>query len=175
MDISFNSSLPNLEKYDVNLNQFNSFKHKSILDLEEEVEKSKDISLDNLHFKSSNISVEETQSDSDSYHSLTDSEEMEYEKISEIPEASKSKPIDIVNKRDDSYFVDKNEYDTSYRNESHMFYTLKNDYVLVNPNKCKTMSEPTKNLSSSFREYFNNSLNFIRQSYNYISSNNKSI
>ena len=53
-----------------------------------------------------------------------------------------------------------------------IFCSINNDYVLVN--NIKPQSEPA-NLSLSFKEYLSSSINFIKQSYNYISNNTKSI
>ena len=85
----------------------------------------------------------------------------------------RSEPININNPNVDSFSENINNISNS---KSHMFLS-KNEYIFIKNNDYSSMSDPTSNnnaLSNSFKTILNSSLHFIKQTYNYISSNNKS-
>jgi len=194
LDFSFNSSMPDLNKFNENLNQFSSFRHTSILEnadcesknlstqqtdeyqnvtTQQTDEYQNSLGLE-IQFKSNNSyeSSHDESDFSDEYHSIEDEEPdvlvASFIRDNGIP---KSEPINIEKKLtfDDNYFNVENP------TNSYMFNSL-NGFVLVNSPRHRQLSEPTRNtISSSFKDYLSNSISFLKQSYNYISSNNKSI
>lgn len=179
MEIDFTASgvntvLPNLDEFKKNQNQFNSFKHKSIVDnIKSNLEESNEIdnlSLENLHFKV-NFSQEsdEIDSESDYKSDLEDSGDntnidLECSFIDNKHSMfERSKPINIKPNKESKYVTITDDMIYSKK----IFNSINNDYVLVN--NIKPQSEP--NPSMSFKEYLSSSINFIKQSYNYISSN----
>ena len=170
LNFSISSSYPNLLEHNKQLNQFNSFRHKSILD--SEIEKS-DI-LENLNIYNSSTSDE-----SDNFKSFSDNfDDIDIESESNMDSPCsiipKSKPIDIHQSNSQYVNISSNIFNKT--TQEHMFKSINKEYVFVNPiDEHKVQSEPEKYMSSSFKDYLNSSIHFIKQSYNYISNNTKSI
>ena len=153
-NVSFNSSLPNINKYTINEKQFCSFRHKSITE------------KDNLEFKFLEDSYEckdnddylEEDSNSDDYvsadedtqlnESYNDNDKLKYASLeNELSFVEVVKPIDIPLKN--------------------------NDFIFINPKDMNTISLPNKKktITDSFREYLYSSMKIIRYSYDYMSNN----
>ena len=108
---------------------------------------------------------------SDLFHS-TDTNRDNKEENQVMCNIQRSEPININNPNNDILNDNTNNISNS---KSHMFLS-KNEYIFIKNNDYSSMSDPTNNnaLSNSFKNIVHSSLHFIKQTYNYISSNNKS-
>ena len=193
LDISIHkgSVLPKLSDFQLSREQFSQFKHKSII--EPNLDKSSEVrsienksDTDSKSSKNIKINTSDQSDQSDNIFNGEFSEEIKNDKIifehdfdesdNELGELfnsleqslnrSLSKPIDI-------------KYPEDYErksNEKKMFVS-KGDYDVVVADDYYSMSDPTttiKPVSNSFKDILNSSINFLKLSYNYISSNTKS-
>lgn len=174
LQIDMNNTLPSLSDFNLNKTQFCSFKHKSIKDID---------NLDELdsnfmpHFDSSNDTNSNTDSknssnyDSDnesemfssteSFKSTSDNTQHNQVIDTKIKKSiTKSEPINIVNS-----------------NKNRNLFVSNNTYEMINTIDYNGMSDPShnKSLTESLKGYLYSSIQFLQQSYNYISSNSKSL
>ena len=174
LQIDMNSTLPSLSEFNLNKTQFCSFKHKSIKDID---------NLDELdsnfmpHFDSSNDTNSNTDSKNSSNYDSDNESEMfssteSFKSTSDNTQhnqvidtkikkkITKSEPINIVNP-----------------NKNRNLFVSNNTYEMINTLDYNGMSDPThnKSLTESLKGYLYSSIQFLQQSYNYISSNSKSL
>ena len=165
LEISFNNSvsIPNINNYK-NDRQFCSFTYESIvqtnkLDFFENKQSNNTNSLNNIYdinfldsFGEESMSIDDTESE---YVSIDEDDLNEFRKDNtELFENNlkigKSKPINIQNNKSDEYEI----LDISQ---------IKQHSLPINTN--------TKTVTQSLKEYLYSSINLIKQSYNYVSSN----
>ena len=162
-NFSFNSSLPNINKFNINEKQFCSFRHKSItsnnlefnfLEDSEDVEDAEDI----------NDSDEE--SNSDDYISADDYADNDNTNTSEAPQLNINGSLNNLESELSFVEVEKmpQPIDIPQKN---------NDFVFINPKDMNTISLPyrKKTITDSFREYLYSSIKILKYSYDYMSNN----
>jgi len=156
-NVSFNSSLPNINKYNINEKQFCSFRHKSITEKDHNLEFK---FLEDSYECEDNDDYLEEDSNSDDYVSADE----DYKSLDE------SSNVDTV--------VDKY---ANLENELSFVEVVKpidippknNDFIFINPQDMNTTSLPNrkKTITDSFREYLYSSMKIIKYSYDYMSNN----
>ena len=186
LDISIHkeSSLPKLNDFQLSRKQFSQFKHKSII--EPNTDKSIQDNKSNQNIKINTSDQSDKSDQSDNIFNMQFSEEIKHNKIiyeedndesdNELGELfnsleqslnrSLTKPIDINYPKD---------YERK-SNEKKMFVS-KGEYDVIIADDYYSMSDPTttiKPVSNSFKDILSSSINFLKLSYNYISSNTKS-
>ena len=180
LHIDMNNTLPSLSEFNIDKNQFCSFKHRSIKDMEKELDETESTFMPqfdsendsgssnssrnkNLH-KDSNFdntdSESEIYSSTDSFKSINDTNQninLNINKNIKIRTA-KSEPINII------------------KPEKNLFVS-NNTYQMINTIDYNGMSDPThnKSLTESLKGYLYSSMQFLQQSYNYLSNNSKSL
>lgn len=156
-NVSFNSSLPNINKYNINEKQFCSFRHKSITEKDHNLEFK---FLEDSYECEDNDDYLEEDSNSDDYVSADE----DYKSLDE------SSNVDTV--------VDKY---ANLENELSFVEVVKpidippknNDFIFINPKDMNTISLPNKKktITDSFREYLYSSMKILKYSYDYMSNN----
>jgi len=172
-----NAILPKLNDFQLSREQFSQFKHKSIIESNNSKNSDESDQSDNIftmqfseEFKNvksvdeKNINEKNDDSDNDNDN---DNELGElFNSLEESLNRSLTKPIEINYPEDHE----------RKSNEKKMFIS-KGEYDMVVADDYYSMSDPTttiKPVSNSFKDILSSSINFLKLSYNYISSNNKS-
>ena len=153
-NVSFNSSLPNINKYTINEKQFCSFRHKSITEKDH-----------NLEFKF----LEDSNDEDNEYSDAEDSNSDDYvsaDEDAQLNESSNNNDLDTaVDLENELSFVEVvKPIDIPLKN---------NDFIFINPQEMNTTSLPNrkKTITDSFREYLYSSMKIIKYSYDYMSNN----
>ena len=179
MEISFSNNLPNIDKYNVDEEQFCSFIHQSIQDI-----KAKSVT------DSQNEDLEMNFLESiDDYQSANESEASSYEEFLDINNENNGNETNgNENNRNETNRNENIETLTETKSYtpsqaipinkkllSNRIRNMDNGFILINSREVYRSSEPTKNktITDSFKEYLYSSIDIIKQSYNYIS--NKSV
>ena len=178
LDISIHkgSVLPKLNDFQLSREQFSQFKHKSII----EPNNSKNSDQSDQSDQSDNIFTmqfsEELKNEKNIHKKNIDQKNIDGDSDNEIGELfnsleeslnrSLTKPIDINYPEDHE----------RKSNEKKMFVS-KGEYDMIVADDYYSMSDPTTTInpvSNSFKDILSSSINFLKLSYNYISSNTKS-
>lgn len=148
-NVSFNSSLPNINKYNINEKQFCSFRHKSITETQ-----------NNLEFNFLEDSCEE--SNSDDYISADEDNQSIDDTHDKMDLETKTNCADLENEL--SFVEVVKPIDIPLKN---------NEFIFINPKDMNTVSLPNrkKTITDSFREYLYSSMKILKYSYDYISNN----
>ena len=153
-NVSFNSSLPNINKYNINEKQFCSFRHKSITEKDH-----------NLEFKF----LEDSNDEDNEYSDAEDSNSDDYvsaDEDAQLNESSNNNDLDTaVDLENELSFVEVvKPIDIPLKN---------NDFIFINPKDMNTISLPNrkKTITDSFREYLYSSMKILKYSYDYMSNN----
>lgn len=203
-DISMNKSLPDLNSFELNKNQFCSFKHKSIIESNNESIDSKTSNLSiqfpleenessemakikklnkEINTVINNIDLSyDSQNESDlSDNSESDNSESDNELFLSVNnsniQTNKIKPekSNPININYPEDYDDNLEIKNNVNKSS--FFLSKSDYVMVKQKDYYSMSDPTNNqiqTTNSFKDILYSSIYFLKQSYNYISNNARS-
>ena len=157
-NISFNSSLPNINKYTINEKQFCSFRHKSITEKDH-----------NLEFKF----LEDSNDEDNEYSDAEDSNSDDYvsaDEDTQLNESSNNNDLDTVA---DKYANLENELSFVEVVKPIDIPLKNNEFIFINPKDMNTISLPNKKktITDSFREYLYSSMKILKYSYDYMSNN----
>ena len=158
-NFNFNSSLPNINKFNINEKQFCSFRHKSItsnnlefnfLEDSQEAEDDEDINDSDEESNSDDYISADDNYTNDNYtnkENVNDSLNNIESDLSFVEVEKMAQPIDIPQKI--------------------------NEFVFINPKDMNTISLPyrKKTITDSFREYLYSSIKILKYSYDYMSNN----
>jgi len=156
-NVSFNNSLPNINKYNINEKQFCSFRHKSITEKDH-----------NLEFKFLEDSYD--CEDNDDNYLEEDSNSDDYVSADEDTKLIESSNVDTVA---DKYANLENELSFVEVVKPIDIPTKNNEFIFINPQDMNTISLPNrkKTITDSFREYLYSSMKILKYSYDYMSNN----
>ena len=193
LEISFNN-LPNLNNFNQNESQFNSFKYKSIYpnkgSSKEEATENNSLEF-NFHLNESNESNKLNNSISDNSNSYLSCESNNYNSDNDSNNHSDTdRNQDNINTEeyDPEEDYDQGEYNkfsntenlykvhdelniSKYSKTVSLPINIKNNnYVIVNKNV--SLPNNKKSLSDSFKQYLSTSMYIVKQSYEYISNSN---
>ena len=158
-NFNFNSSLPNINKFNINEKQFCSFRHKSI-------------TSNNLEFNFLEDS-QEAEDDEDINDSDEESNSDDY-----ISADDNYTNDNYTNKENINFSLNNIESDLSFVEVEKMAQPIDipqkiNEFVFINPKDMNTISLPyrKKTITDSFREYLYSSIKILKYSYDYMSNN----
>jgi serine/threonine protein kinase len=186
-NVSFNSSLPNINKYNINEKQFCSFRHKSITEKDHNLEfKFLEDSYDDDEDLEEESNSDDYVSADEDYKSLNESlnessnnNELDVAKYADLENelsfVEVVKPIDIPTKNIDiptkNIDIPTKNIDIPTKNID--IPTKNNEFIFINPKDMNTISLPNKKktITDSFREYLYSSMKILKYSYDYMSNN----
>ena len=162
--------LPKLNDFQLSREQFSQFKHKSIIEPNNSKNSDESDQSDNIFTmqfseelkNEKNINPKNIDGEGESDNEMGEL----FNSLEESLNRSLTKPIDINYPEDHE----------RKSNEKKMFVS-KGEYDMVVADDYYSMSDPTttiKPVSNSFKDILSSSINFLKLSYNYISSNTKS-